>query len=258
MTGNIALAFAADGRSSDAGCLIYPLYRLRNRRRLAEQEIMVAGGQHERIRARLLASYGEAGAQYRDQQARPAWKLDERARFLRRLQQENCRSLLEIGAGTGQDSLFFAEHGLDVLATDLSPAMVARCQAKGLNARAMDFSQPDLAAESFDAVHAMNCLLHVPNAELPVALAAIRQLLRPGGLLFVGVYGGTGDEGPLDGDDHVPPRFFSWRTDGQIQESARQFFDLVDFHVVRWGADRHGFQSLTLRRPGQGAGLAGS
>jgi SAM-dependent methyltransferase len=206
------------------------------------------GDQYKQIRASLRASYGEAGARLRDQQSKAPWKVAERAAFLRPLRQENCRTLLEIGAGTGQDSLFFAAHGLDVVATDLPPAMVARCREKGLNARVLDFSQPAVPARSFDAVLAMNCLLHVPNAELPAVLATIRQVLRPGGLLFVGVYGGSGEEGLLGADDHVPPRFFSWRTDDQIQAYASEHFEIVDFHTVpRPRGD--GFQSLTLRRP---------
>lgn len=204
---------------------------------------------YERIRADLRASYGAAGAQYRDAQHKADWKLAERAAFLRRLQEENCRTLLEVGAGTGQDSAYFAAAGLDVTATDLSPDMVAACQAKGLRAVVMDFGAPVFPAASFDAVHAMNCLLHVPNAELPAALAAIQRLLRPGGLFFLGVHGGAGTEGLLDDDSHVPPRFFSRRTDAQIQDFARQFFEILDFHVVKIRPDEHGFQSLTLRRP---------
>jgi SAM-dependent methyltransferase len=207
----------------------------------------MAGSEYNKIRASLLASYGEQGARQRDGQSKRPWKLAEREAFLRRLQVEGCRSLLEVGAGTGQDSLYFAEHGLDVLATDLSPAMVAHCQAKGLTARVMDFSEPDLPESSFDAAHAMNCLLHVPNANLPAVLAGICGLLRPGGLFFVGVYGGSGAEGTFEEDDHVPPRFFSWRTDAQIQGFARQCFEIVDFHTVP-RQDGHSFQSLTLRK----------
>jgi SAM-dependent methyltransferase len=203
------------------------------------------------IRASLLASYGENGASRRARKVKAAWKLAERDAFLRRMQQQGCRDLLEIGAGTGQDGVFFADHGLNVVVTDLSAAMVAICRAKGLDALVMDFASPCLAPESFDAVHAMNCLLHVPNAALPPVLAAIRALLRPGGLFFLGVYGvdsGQGWEGQLADDDHVPPRFFSRRTDAQIQQFAREFFEIVDFHVVPL-EDGHGFQSLTLRRP---------
>lgn len=207
---------------------------------------------YARIRADLRAAYGPAGARQRDRQSKPDWKQAERAAFLLRLRQERCLSLLEIGAGTGQDSVFFAAAGLEVTATDMSPAMVAACRAKGLRAVVMDFGTPVFAAESFDAVHAMNCLLHVPNADLPRTLSAVCRLLRPGGLFFFGGYGGTGEEGTLGGDDHVPPRFFSWRTDEQILGFARQHFEVLDFHVVGLGPERHRFQSLTLRRPRAG------
>jgi SAM-dependent methyltransferase len=208
----------------------------------------VSESEYGRIRVGLLESYGAEGARKRDQKGKPPWKLAERAAFLRQLQDEGCRNLLEIGAGTGQDSLFFAGNGLVVVATDLSPAMVAICRAKGLAAQVMDFAAPSFAAGSFDAVHAMNCLLHVPNADLPRVLSTIRDLLRPGGLFFLGVYGGECTEGPLAGDDHVPPRFFSWRTDEQLLTFAREWFEIVDFRVVSHEGAHH-FQSLTLRRP---------
>ena len=48
-------------------------------------------------------------------------------------------------------------------------------------------------------------------------------------------------------DQHEPKRFFSWRTDEQIQAFALTCFDIVDFHVV--GLDDFRFQSLTLRAP---------
>jgi SAM-dependent methyltransferase len=193
----------------------------------------------------LRAAY-DGGAARRDRMEKTPWKLDERARFMARLRERHCTRLLEIGAGTGQDSLFFQDHGLDVVATDLSPAMVSRCREKGLDARVMDFLHLDFSSESFDAVYALNCLLHVPNADLPVVLQAIRAMLRPGGLFFLGVYGGQGDEGIAEDDVHDPPRFFSLRTDEQIQQLARQSFDIVDFHTIEH--DEIHFQSLTLSR----------
>jgi SAM-dependent methyltransferase len=110
----------------------------------------------------------------------------------------------------------------------------------------MDFSQLDFPAESFDAVHAMNCLLHVPDAELPAVLAGIAKVLRPGGLFFLGVYGGSAEFDTVTCDDHVPPRYFAWRTDEHIVRFASEAFDVVDFHVQQDGTD-HRFQSLTLR-----------
>jgi SAM-dependent methyltransferase len=205
----------------------------------------VTSADYGKIRDRLRISY-DGGADRRDRYDKQPWKIAERAAFLRRLQREGCVRLLEIGAGTGQDSAFFASQGLHVVATDLTPAMVDRCLAKGLDARVMDFAALDFESASFDAVHAMNCLLHVPDAELPSVLAGIARVLRPGGLFFLGVYGGTGDEGDAAWDDHVPPRFFAWRTDEQILHFAGEAFDVVDFHVVQDGTE-HRFQSLTLR-----------
>ena len=189
----------------------------------------------------------DGAVEHRDRMEKAPWKIAERAGFLRRLRDEGCQRLLELGAGTGQDSVFFAGHGLQVVATDLSPKMVACCREKGLDARVMDLLHLDFPAESFDAVYALNCLLHVPNADLPAAGEVIASMLRPGGLFFLGVYGhDVAEEGPFEDGIHHPPRFFSWRTDEQIQQFARRRFDIVDFHVV--APQQQHFQSLTLRR----------
>ncbi|MDX3107647.1 class I SAM-dependent methyltransferase [Nonomuraea angiospora] len=197
----------------------------------------------------LRTAYDDS-AERRDAGGKAPWKLAEREAFLSRLQDGRCRRLLEVGAGTGHDSAYFQENGLEVVAVDLSPAMVALCREKGVEAHAMDFLSLDFAPGSFDAVYALNCLLHVPNSDLPAVMDTIHTLMRPGGLFFLGVYGGGGvkGEGPFEGDDHRPPRFFSFRSDEQLQEYARRNFEVVDFHIV--GADELRFQSLTLRRSG--------
>jgi SAM-dependent methyltransferase len=215
------------------------------------READLSSTDYEQIRSRLRTAY-DRGAGYRDQLAKQDWKLAERAAFLARLQAGSCVRLLEIGAGTGQDSLFFAEHGLEVIATDASAQMAARCRSKGLTALVMDFSRPAFADCSFDAVHAMNCLLHVPDAHLPAVLRQIARMLTPGGLFFLGVYGGRDEEGVMADDDHVPARFFSWRSDEQLVAVARESFDVADFHVAEAGTS-YRFQSLTLYRTSAGS-----
>ena len=135
----------------------------------------------------------DGGAAWRDGLDKEPWKLAERRAFRDRL--APGARLLEIGAGTGQDSSYFQQEGFGVVAADLSAAMVERCRAKGIEAHVMDFLHLDFPAGSFDAVFAMNCLLHVPNHDLPAVLAAVRSILRPGGLFFVGVYGGERERG---------------------------------------------------------------
>jgi SAM-dependent methyltransferase len=196
----------------------------------------------------LRAAYSRESAEQRENTEKEDWKTVERQLFLSLLQQEKKTTLLEIGAGTGKDSLFFQQNGLRVVCTDLSPAMIALCRAKGLEAYEMDFLHLDFAPASFDAVYALNCLLHVPGAALPAVLQNIRDLLRPSGLFFLGVYGGFEKEGINEKDYHDPPRFFSHHTDEYMLEAIAPYFDLVTFKVIAWPERTLHFQSMTLRR----------
>jgi SAM-dependent methyltransferase len=208
-------------------------------------DVMTA--RYDEVLGPLREAY-DGRAAWRDQQTKESWKLVERQVFRDRL--APGARLLEIGAGTGQDSAYFQREGFDVVAVDLSPAMVDHCRAKGIQAHVMDFLQLDFPAGSFDAVYAMNCLLHVPNSDLPAVLDAIRAMLRPGGLFFIGVYGGTeSTEGIHETDQHVPKRFFSQRTDEQLLDfAASARFEVVDFHPIDVGQSAP-YQSLTLCRP---------
>jgi SAM-dependent methyltransferase len=202
---------------------------------------------YEQVVAGLRTSY-DAAAEARDRAAKQDWKLDERAAFLDRLRAAEARTLLEVGAGTGQDSAWFQTEGLAVTAVDPSPAMVALTAAKGVPARVADVLHLGLPEASFDAAYSLNALLHVPNADLDDALGAVCAVLAPGGLFFLGVFGGDAEEGVAEGDSHVPARFFSFRSDQQMLSYARKQFDILDFHVVEL-ADGLRFQALTLVRP---------
>jgi SAM-dependent methyltransferase len=208
---------------------------------------------YRRVTADLQRYYDDEAAERAQDASYPGWKAQERERFLRLLQAEGKRSLLEIGSGPGRDALFFQQQGLDVVCTDLSPAMVRYCRAKGLAARVMDFLHLDFPAQSFDAVHALNCLLHVPTADLPGVLRSIQTVLRSGGLFYLGVYGGIEREGTSPTDPHERAgvrRYFSYHTDELMRELVSPWFAIVSFTAIpiEREPDDH-FQSLILRRP---------
>jgi SAM-dependent methyltransferase len=199
---------------------------------------------YQTVATSLRAAY-DGSAAGRSASDRAPWQLLERDAFLARLKQEGRSSLLEVGAGAGHDSQYFADNGLSVVATDLSPQMVAMCRSRGIEAHVMDVVHLDRQLGPFDAAYAMNSLLHVPNSDLHEALAAISRLLKPGALFYLGAYGGPEPfEGVLSTDWHVPPRFFSFRTDSQLLAAVETLFRVEDFHVVE--DDRY-FQALTLR-----------
>lgn len=195
----------------------------------------------------LRQSY-DRKARERDKGKISAWKVEERAYFLSLLQKEGKQKLLEIGAGTGWHGKFFQENGLTVVCTDLSPENVRLCRVKGLTAYAMDFIKLDFPRGSFDAVFALNCLLHVPRQDLPQVLRVIRGVLKPKGLFYLGQYGGKEYEGVWPEDEYEPKRFFCFHTDEQIQRATTELFELLRFkRIALEGEDFH-FQSLILRR----------
>lgn len=188
-------------------------------------------------------------AQERDSGSIQDWKAQERAGFLVILQQEHKHTLLEIGAGPGRDSLFFLEQGLKPVCIDLSAAMVELCQQKGLPAQVMDMLYLQFPDASFDAVYAMNSLLHLPKVEFPLVLQEISRVLQPGGLFYLGIYGGYEHEGIWDQDAYQPQRFFSFFSDEHLEEEVKTVFEILSFKHITVEAGNHlGFQSLTLRK----------
>ena len=201
----------------------------------------------------LRAAY-DRNAEERENRVVAPWKVEERQKFLALLQDEGKKNLLEIGAGPGKHGKFFQDIGLAVTCTDLSPEMVRLCQEKGLTAYAMDFMNLDFPERSFEAVYALNCLLHVSKDDLPSVLSKIQGLLKPDGLFYVGVYGGVERAGVWPEDHHQPKRFFSYLTDAQLRSFAAQFFEVVYFKPILLEGDFKGepgfhFQSMILRRP---------
>jgi SAM-dependent methyltransferase len=102
---------------------------------------------------------------------------------------QNAARVLDIGCGTGEDALRLMKAGVEVMAIDASPAMVAIACARGVHGQALPIEQLDSLAGSFDAIMsnfgAFNCVRSVDSVRSPLA-----RCLRPGGYLIICVLGG--------------------------------------------------------------------
>jgi len=200
------------------------------------------------LRDNLRKTYNKY-AQERETYSMPDWKIELRSNFVSLLQKENKKTLLEIGAGTGRDSKFFQDQGLDVVCIDLSPAMVELCKQKGLTAYVMDMADIQFPANSFDAVYSMNSLLHLPKAEFPLVLRAVDRLLKPDGVVFIGIYGGLDHEGVWENDSYEPKRFFSFFTEEHLKQEITRVFDIISVESTRPEPDDNlDFQWLVLTK----------
>ncbi len=159
----------------------------------------------------LRAAY-DFDAPRRNTNVLDGWRIEVLNDFLDRIGAK--ASVLELGAGAGQAAAYVAGQGNPVVAIDLSPANVALAAERGVDARVGDFTDPEFAIGEFDAVFAMNSLLHVKKELWATSLAAIRRSLRDGGLALIVVWGGYNHEGTLGSDEWTkPPRFFAFYSD---------------------------------------------
>jgi len=199
------------------------------------------------VKFTLKQAYNQQAA-VRDQAQIEAWKCEERDQVLDVWNREGVHRMLEIGAGPGRDSLFFQQQRFQVTAVDLSDAMIQLCRDKGLDARVMDFYELNFADAEFDAVYAMNCLLHVPKAELHRVLSEIHRVLKPEGMFFLGLYGGRSTEGIWAQDSYEPKRYFAMYPDEELVRITETQFTIEEFHTRFLGEDVPHFQYLMLRK----------
>jgi phosphatidylethanolamine/phosphatidyl-N-methylethanolamine N-methyltransferase len=109
----------------------------------------------------------------------------ERRRSIELLALRPGERLLIIGCGTGAD-LPFVPADVEVLATDLTPAMIRQAEAHarpGIEYRVMDGMALDLPDGGFDAAILHMVLEVIPDPARCLAEAA--RVLRPGGRLAV-------------------------------------------------------------------------
>jgi SAM-dependent methyltransferase len=102
-------------------------------------------------------------------------------------------TVLELGCGTGQMSLFLASGERRVVATDVSraPLELASQAARQMGVEGVlfvetDLRRPGLQPESFDVVCALGVLHHTPDPR--ASFASVSRLVRPGGVVVIGLY----------------------------------------------------------------------
>jgi SAM-dependent methyltransferase len=98
------------------------------------------------------------------------------------------KRLLDVGAGLGESSVYFALRGADVTALDLSPKMVDCAVALGesngvsIHGVVQSGERLDVPTEYFDIVYVANTIHHVTDREL--LFRQIHRALKPGGRFF--------------------------------------------------------------------------
>jgi len=108
--------------------------------------------------------------------------------ILRQMGPLRDRRILDVGAGLGESSVYFALQGALVTATDLSPGMVDTAvrlgESYGVSVEAVLSPAEELCvpSDTFDMVYCANTLHHVPDKE--GLFREMRRVLKKGGRFF--------------------------------------------------------------------------
>ena len=104
---------------------------------------------------------------------------------------EKFQSVLDIGAGKGRHSFFFAENGLNVSAIDLAESSIKMLEQKAaetnimIDAKVADMTDLPFNDNSFDGVICFHTIYHTDYAGMQKVLREIKRVLRVGGEAYI-------------------------------------------------------------------------
>lgn len=136
--------------------------------------------------------------------------------------------ILDLGCGSGRDSLAFVGKGYEVYAMDASVEMVRYCRSfLGPNVVQADFENYEIN-HIFDGIWACASLIHVPRKDIVRILSKYAAMIRPGGVFYMSYK--LRDEDYSSGD-----RVFTCFTESGLDEVLKQVsgFEKVEYFVTQ-------------------------
>lgn len=162
------------------------------------------------------------------------------------LQALSGKNILDFGCGSGRDTKYFMESGLDVTAIDGSQKLCKRAsEYTGIQVKHMMFQDLD-EVDCYDGIWACSSILHLPKDELKAVFNKMGRALKPNGIIYTSFkYGDF--EGERNG------RFF---TDFNLEIFKDFIKDVKDILIeeawitgdVRPGREEEKWLNLLLRK----------
>lgn len=152
--------------------------------------------------------------------------------------------VLDVGCGSGRDSLYFLNNGIEVVAFDASEEMAFLASQK-INHPVLVKNIEDMNWENeFDGVWAMASLLHLKKEYIQEAITSCIKSLKQdtAGLFFASLKMGTGEGYDEKG------RFFSYYTKEELSNilEKTEYFRNIEFDINQDKLDRPGLSWISF------------
>ncbi len=144
--------------------------------------------------------------------------LETFAQLLRRQHKQRARVLV-INCGAGWEVNFLTARGFELVGIDSSAEMLQKARNRVPGGKFLHMGMQHLhfpPEETFDAIWSTRALIHVPQALVVDLLASWKQVLKPGGILGIGVNLGT--RNGWETNDALP-MFYHYFAEGELEEA---------------------------------------
>ena len=179
---------------------------------------------------RTIQSYNRIAPDYLDRWRVRSVTKEHSQRFVSLLVEQGVTDhpIIDVGCGPGFDAAVLRESGLQVVGLDLSLGMMqaGRSEFPG------DFVLADMRClplgPSAGGLWVSASLLHLPREDVPAAFHGFARTLIPGGVLYLAVKQGHGEEWTQESYGRPEPRHFTYWLAGELDSHL----DEAGFNIV--------------------------
>lgn len=155
-------------------------------------------------------------------------------------------TILDLGCGSGRDSLYFIEKGYEVVSADYSEELVKHV-TKLLNNKVLQLDMRDLDFnDDFDAIWACASILHISRSEIVAVISNCEMALKSDGIFYLSFKYG-------DYEDFRNGRFFNHYNEESFENLINQFpslniIDLWKTADVRVGRENEYWLNIIIKK----------
>jgi ubiquinone/menaquinone biosynthesis C-methylase UbiE len=192
---------------------------------------------------RTVNAYDADPKKYED--ATIAMTLDDELKdFMERVPTKES-PILDAGCAFGRDTIIFADHGYKVQGIDMSEGLLHRAQKlhPEISFQKMDVRKLDFPDDNFAGIWCNATLLHLNSLDMIKALEEFKRVLIPGGIIFMSLKEGAGEEEIIEKFSSNSARYYNYHT----IETVRKAVEAAGLTVAKvytinerekWGVDK--------------------